>query len=80
MTKDEILHTMEDSQGHRVRVINSDGKAIEGFADVFETRYDNEDDDYCGGKGGLASIGVFGDDGDGYLLYEDMIQSIEIIS
>lgn len=67
---------MEESRGQDVKITLSDGSVVEGNVKVFETAYDNEDDD--GGKA-EASICLVTKDGDGVGFYESDIQSIEIL-
>ena len=69
-----LVMSMSDQQ--RVSLATKEGKHFAGYVDVFESRFDNEDDDYCAGQG---SICFYPDDGDPMLLYEENIQSIEIV-
>lgn len=76
MNKDEILEVMSESEGLNVEITDAKGDKITGYVDLFETRYDNSDDDVNAGE---ASICVDGDDGNSYLLYESDIEEIKIV-
>ena len=67
---------MENSEGENVRVIDVNGNIIEGYVDLFESRYDNEDDEMYPGE---ASIGLDCENEKNCLIYEKDIESIEII-
>lgn len=67
---------MEDSEGKRVVIEFFDGGRIEGIVDLYESRYDNEDDDEP--YSGQASLCVDCDDGTGCLVFESEIYSIRI--
>ncbi len=75
MTREQIVQVMRESEGCRIRYIDIDGDDFIGFVDVFETAFENSDDE--GGEG--ASICVQTDDGYNVLLYEREISFIEII-
>ena len=77
MDKEEIYRTMGESDGNHATVETKDGKSIPGYVDVFESRYDNEDEDdeEIRGKG---TICFYPNDGDPMLLTEDDISSIKI--
>ena len=77
MKKEEIYKTMGASDSHHATVEMKDGKCIPGYVDVFESRYDNEDeeDEEIRGKG---TIIFYPNEGDPMLLTEDDILSIKI--
>ena len=77
MTKEEILKIMEESEDHKVKVENARGETIEGIVDLYESRFDNEDDEEP--YKGEASICLDEESGEGWLLYESDIKSIEIL-
>ena len=72
----DIVDLMEESLGRDVKLTLSDGSVVVGNVKVFETAYDNADDD--GGKAEV-SICLITTDGEGVGFYESNIQSIEIL-
>ncbi|MCD7820995.1 MAG: hypothetical protein LUG64_02140 [Clostridiales bacterium] len=74
MTREEIVDTMWEADGHRIHCIENNGDEWTGYVDVFESAYDNQDDEKQG-----ASICVQRDDGYNVIVYEDYIKEIEII-
>ena len=77
MSEDEILEVMEESEDHSVKVVDEKGQVFEGIVDLYESRYDNEDDDEP--YAGEASISMECDDGSLVTLYESDISSIELL-
>lgn len=76
MDKEKILETMSESEGFKVEITDVKGEKLIGIVELYETRYDNSDDDVNAGE---ASICVDGEDGNGCLLYESDIKEIKII-
>lgn len=76
MNKDEILDVMSESEECIVEITDVKDETIIGYVDLYESRYDNEDDE---GNDGEASICVDTEDGQSYLLYESDIKEIKII-
>lgn len=76
MTKEEILDVMSESEGCNVDIIDVNDEKIVGYVDLYETRFDNSDDDVNAGE---ASICVDVDDENSYMLYESDIKRIKII-
>ena len=76
MDKKEILSTMSRSEGKRVELIDVKKKEIKGTVFLFESRYDNEDDEDCPGE---ASICVDCDNKAVCMLYESDIESITVV-
>lgn len=76
MTKEKILAIMEDSEGRKVEVIDAKNETFVGVVDLFESRYDNSDDEepYTG----EASICIDCDDDICCELYESDIKEIKI--
>ena len=72
MDKQDI---MEQSLFKDVKIVTSYGYTVEGKVTVFETVYDNEDDDDGRSE---ASILIMTKNGEGLGFYESDIQSIEI--
>lgn len=64
---DEIMRKMADCDQCSVEVIFKDGRKLNGFVDVFETRYDND---------GEASICFAGDEGEMLIIEESEIKDI----
>ena len=77
MTKDQIYDTMAKAEQHHIRLVLADGTERTGYADVFETRYDNEGDPEP--FGGVGSIFFYPDDGEPIGVYEFDIKEIEIV-
>ena len=77
MNKEETHNIMRKSRKHRVRITDVNNKVVEGTVMVFESRFDNSDDDDFPGE---ASIIVWGDDGLNYLLCESDIKKIVLDS
>ena len=75
MNREEIYEAMSKFEQENVLLTTSDGKEYIGYIDVFESRYDNEDDDPP--FAGQGSICFYSDDGDSMLLYEEHIKSIK---
>lgn len=76
MTKEEILDVMSESEGCNVEIIDVNDEKIVGYVDLYETRFDNSDDDVNAGE---ASICVDVDDENSYMLYESDIKEIKIV-
>lgn len=76
MTKEEILGVMSGSEGCNVEITDVNGKEIVGYVDLYESRFDNSDDDVNAGE---ASICVDSDDENSYVLYERDIKKIKIV-
>lgn len=74
MSIEEIIETMSDSEGHRIKCVEKDGSEWTGYVDVYESDYDNEGDE-CEGH----SICVEVDDGSNVIVYDSEIESIAII-
>ena len=68
MNKQEI---MEQSLFKKVEVTKTDGEKIEGKVKVFETAYDNDDENE-------ASICILTKAGEGFCLFESEIDTIKI--
>ena len=77
MTIDEIRDIMEDGQQGRIEYIDKDGVKHTGYVDVYESPYDNGDED---GNDGEASICFDGDNGEMLVVFESEIQKIRILS
>lgn len=75
MSMEEIINVMSKSDGLRVQCVEKDGESWTGTVDVFESEFDNEDDEFGGG----ASICVTRDDGASALVYAEEIESIAIM-
>ena len=77
MDKEKLYKKMSESCGHHAIIAIVGKNNVSGYVDVFESRYDNEDeeDSEIRGKG---TICFFPDDGEPMLLTEGDIQSIEI--
>ena len=75
MSMEEIIKVMSESDGHRVKCVEKDGESWAGSVDVYESEFDNEDDEFGGG----ASICVIRDDGASALVYAEEIESISIV-
>ncbi|MCC8196547.1 MAG: hypothetical protein LIO49_07095 [Ruminococcus sp.] len=75
MGKNEIINVMSMSDGRKVCCIEKDGDEWTGYVDVYESPYDNEDDDMTG-----ASICVSRDNGFNAIVYDHDIAYIEIIN
>lgn len=71
----EVTQVMSESEGLRVQCVEKDGESWTGVVDVFESEFDNEDDEFGGG----ASICVTRDDGMDALVYAEEIESISIV-
>lgn len=69
MDKSEI---MEEALFKNVKIITDEDTTIEGKVTVFETAYDNDDENE-------ASICILTKDGEGWCLFESNIKSIEVI-
>ena len=77
MSKDEILAIMEDSEDRKVEVIDVKGETFSGVVDLFESRFDNSDDDEP--YAGEASICLDCGNDEVCGLYESDIKSIKFI-
>lgn len=77
MDKEQLYREMGKSDGHHVTLSLYHGDTVHGYVDVFESRFDNEDDDdpEIRGKGTICFIP---DKGSPMLLTEDDIRSIKI--
>lgn len=64
---DSIMEKMADSEGKNVKLIFKDGKELEGYVDVYESRYDNDGD---------ASICFAGNNGDMLIVEESELENI----
>lgn len=69
----DIISIMEESQQRRIAYTDKSGEKYTGFVDVFESAFDNEDDE------GEATICVQRDDGKNVIVGESEIASIKII-
>jgi len=78
MIGEELLDAMSDSCGKRINVTLKDGTVYKGKGDLYESRFDNEDDD--GPLAGQASFVVKIDEENGIMLYESQIEDIEVLS
>lgn len=76
MNKQEILDVMSESEGCNIEITDVNGKVIVGYVDLYESRFDNSDDDVNAGE---ASICVDTADDNSYMLYESDIKRIKII-
>jgi hypothetical protein len=76
MSVEQIREIMEDSQQGRIEYIDRDGVKHTGYVDVYESPYDNSDDDY---KAGEATICFDDDNGDMTIVYESDIKEIRIL-
>lgn len=76
MNKQEILDVMSESEGCNIEITDVNGKEIVGYVDLYESRFDNSDDDVNAGE---ASICVDTADDNSYMLYESDIKRIKII-
>lgn len=74
MSIEEIIDVMSRSEGLRVKCLEKDGDEWTGVVDVYESDYDNEDDEQSG-----DSICVKRDDGSNVIVYADEIENISII-
>lgn len=70
----EKIAIMEASEGKRVKCIEWDGSEWTGIVDVFETAFDNEDDEQKG-----YSICVCRDDGLNVIVFAHDIEQISIV-
>ena len=70
----EKIAVMSESEGKRIRYLEADGSVWTGTVDVYETAYDNSDDDKKG-----YSICVMRDNGSNVIVYADEIEEISII-
>ena len=73
--KDQIYNMMGKSDGHHVTLVLENKWRLHGYVDVFETRFDNQDeeDPEIRGKG---TVCFFPDGTCGMLITEDDITSI----
>lgn len=74
MNREDIVDVMWEADGQRIHCVEINGDEWTGYVDVFESAFDNEDDERQG-----ASICVQRDDGYNVIVYEDDIEKIEII-
>ena len=74
MTRKEIIDVMSRSEGCRIRCVEKNGGEWVGIVDVYESDFDNEDDEHKG-----HSICVRRDNGANVLVYDDEIESIVIV-
>ena len=77
MSAEEIYAAMFEGEQKRVSLVDAEGDEYTGFVDVFESRYDNEDDEPP--FSGQGSICFFPDDAPPMLLYESVIKSIKVL-
>lgn len=77
MSREEVYARMAESCFRNIEVTLSNGGVVTGYVDVFESRFDNEDDD--GELKGKGSICLFPDGEDPMLLIEDDIRDIRIL-
>ena len=73
MNIEEIIEIMSESEGRHIECIETDGKKWSGVVDVYESAFDNEDDETKG-----DSVCVRRDDGLNVLVYADEIETISI--
>lgn len=66
---EEILEKMSDSEGKHISLTFSNGNILDGYVDVFSTRYDND---------GEASICFAGENGEMLVVEESDIENIVI--
>ena len=66
---EEILEKMSDSEGKHISLTFSNGNILDGYVDVFSTRYDND---------GEASICFAGENGEMLVVEESDIEDIVI--
>lgn len=76
MSVEQLREIMEDSQQKRIEYVDVDGVTHKGYADVYESPYDNSDDDY---KPGEATLCFDDDNGDMTIVYESEIKEIRIL-
>lgn len=74
MSVDGIVKVMSGSVGQRIRCVEKNGASWTGIVDVYESAYDNEDDEVTG-----ESICVRRDDGNNVIVYVQDIKSITMI-
>lgn len=77
MSVEEIRQIMGESDQKRIEYIDTDGVKHIGYVDVYESPYDNGDED---GNDGEASICFDGDDGEMLVVFESEIREIRILS
>lgn len=77
MSKEDTLSVMEESEDRRVKVVDVKGSTFTGVVDLFESRYDNIDDDEP--YSGEASICIDCGNDEFCGLYESDIESIKIL-
>ena len=75
MDKHRIIEIMAISDGCRIECTEKDGECWTGYVDVFESDYDNQDDEKAGN-----SICVQRDDGQNVIVYDDEIEYIAILN
>ena len=75
MSVAEVTKVMSESEGLKVQCVEKDGESWTGVVEVFESEFDNEDDEFGGG----ASICVTRDDGTSALVYAEEIESIAVV-
>ncbi len=73
MNIEEIIEIMSESEGRHIECIETDGEKWSGVVDVYESAFDNEDDETKG-----DSVCVRRDDGLNVLVYADEIETISI--
>lgn len=74
MSIEEIIEIMSESEGRHIECVETDGEKWTGVVDVYESAFDNEDDETTG-----DSICVRRDDGHNVIVYADEIETISII-
>lgn len=75
MEQSEIISVMQYSDGMRIKYTDEYGDEWTGYVDVYESDYDNQDDERTG-----HSICLQRDDGSNLIVYDDEIIEIAVLS